>query len=233
MAEILAIAHPDGGTVGVFAEAAAEQSLTIEHWTPAEGGEPTRPLDQYLGLVVLGGDENIDEVDRYPYLEREFEIVADWIECERPVFGVCLGGQMIAHVSGGSVFKASEREFGWAQIDVLPAAHDDPVTGFGADTLTGLAWHDYAFEPPPGSTTLASNSVCVQAFRYGEAWGFQHHAEIDASVLEDWIAPLLIDASDPARREQAELIAAGRAANMPAWNDYGRELFRRFAKRCH
>jgi len=233
MAEILAIAHPDGGTVGVFAEAAAEQSLTIEHWTPAEGGEPARPLDQYLGLVVLGGDENIDEVDRYPYLEREFEIVADWIECERPVFGVCLGGQMIAHVSGGSVFKASEREFGWAQIDVLPAAHDDPVTGFGADTLTGLAWHDYAFEPPPRSTTLASNSVCVQAFRYGEAWGFQHHAEIDALVLEDWIAPLLIDASDPARRTQAELIAAGRAANMPAWNDYGRELFRRFAKRCH
>lgn len=232
MAEILAIAHPDGGTVGVLAEAAAEQSLTIEHWTPAEGGEPATPLDQYSGLVVLGGDENIDEVDRYPYLEREYEIVNDWIEADRPLFGVCLGAQMIAHVSGGSVFKASEREFGWEQIDVLPAGRDDPVTGFGADTLIGLAWHDYAFEPPPGSTTLASNSVCVQAFRYREAWGFQHHPEIEGSVLDHWLAPLLADASDPARREQAELVEAGRAAHMQAWNDYGRELFRRFAKRC-
>ena len=232
MAEILAIAHPDGGTVGVLAEAASEQSLAIEHWIPAVGGEPQRPLDQYSGLVVLGGDENINQVDRYPYLEREYEIVNDWIEAGRPLFGVCLGAQMIAHVSGGSVFKASEREFGWEQIDVLPAGRDDPVTGFGADTLIGLAWHDYALEPPPGSTTLASNSVCVQAFRYGEAWGFQHHPEIEGSVLDHWLAPLLADASDPARREQAELVEAGRAAHMQAWNDYGRELFRRFAKRC-
>lgn len=231
MAEILAIAHPDGGTVGVFADAAAEESLAIEHWMPAEGGEPELPLDQYSGLVVLGGDENINQLDLYPYLERELEVVHDWVASERPLFGVCLGGQMIAHVSGGSVFKASEREFGWAQIDVLPAAHDDPVTGFGAERLTGLAWHDYAFEPPPGSTTLASNSVCVQAFRHGEAWGFQHHPEIESSVLDGWLAPVLID-PDPERRKQAELLEAGREAHMPAWNDYGRELFRRFAKRC-
>ena len=139
---------------------------------------------------------------------------------------------MIAHVTGGSVFKASEREFGWAQFDVLPASQDDPVTGFGSETLTGLAWHDYALEPPPGSITLASNSVCVQAFRSGEAWGFQHHPEIEASVLDDWLAPLLADGSDPERRAQAELLEAGRAAHLPGWNDYGRELFRRFAKRC-
>ncbi len=232
MAEILAIAHPDGGTVGVLGEAASEQSLAIEHWTPADGSEPQRPLKEYCGLVVLGGDENIDEVDRYPYLEREFELVRDWIEAGRPLFGVCLGAQMIAHVSGGSVFRASVREFGWEQINVLPAAHDDPVAGFGADSLTGLAWHDYAVEPPPGSIELASTAVCLQAFRYGEAWGFQHHPEIDDAILDGWLAPLLTGESDPARRAQAELVEAGRAAHMPAWNDYGRELFRRFAKRC-
>ena len=125
MAEVLAIAHPDGGTVGVLAEAAPEQSLAIEHWIPAEGGEPQRPLDQYSGLVVLGGDENIDQVDRYPYLEREYEIVNDWIEAGRPLFGVCLGAQMIAHVSGGSVFKASEREFGWEDEDGRGGGDED------------------------------------------------------------------------------------------------------------
>lgn len=232
MAQILTIAHPDGGTVGVFAEVALERSLTIETWTPATGSDPERPLDQYLGLVVLGGDENLDEVDRYPYLERELEVVSDWIESDRPLFGVCLGAQMIAHVSGGSVFKASEREFGWVEIDVLPAAHEDPVTGFGGDTVTGLAWHDYAFEPPPEATVLARSEVCVQAFRLGEAWGFQNHPEVDADLLDHWMAPLLTEQTDPERRGQAELLEAGRAAHMPAWNEYGRELFRRFAKRC-
>ena len=147
MAEILAIAHPDGGTVGVLAEAASEQSLAIEHWIPAEGGEPQRPLDQYSGLVVLGGDENIDEVDRYPYLEREYEIVNDWIEAGRPLFGVCLGAQMIAHVSGGSVFKASEREFGWEQIDVLPQL---PIT-------------DQSQRPGPCGASRAKRQQCHAA----------------------------------------------------------------------
>ena len=52
------------------------------------------------------------------------------------------------------------------------------------------------------------------------------------SVFERRIAPLLADDTDPARRDQAEALEAGRTAHMPAWNDYGRELFRRFAKRC-
>ena len=219
-----------GGTVGVFNAAAAEESLSIEHWIPAEGGEPQRPLDQYSGLVVLGGDENIGEVDRYPYLEREYEIVNDWIEADRPLFGVCLGAQMIAHVRGGSVFKMPEKELGWIEIEQLPAAQDDPVAGFGPQLLTGLLWHSYACEPPPQATILARNEVCVQAFKLGEAWGFQHHPEVDDQLLDGWLQPLL--AGEAEGRRAAEIVEVGSAAHMATWNDYGRELFRRFARRC-
>ena len=230
MAEILTIAHPDGGTVGVFADVAVEQALTIEHWIPAMGGEPQRPLDQYSGLIVLGGDENIDEVDLYPYLEREYEIVNDWIEADRPLFGVCLGAQIISHVRGGSVFKMPEKELGWIEVERLPAAQDDPVAGFGPRMLTALLWHSYACEPPPEATVLARNDVCVQAFKLGEAWGFQHHPEVDDHLLDEWLQPLL--AGEAEGRRAAEIVEAGRTAHMPVWNDYGRELFRRFAKRC-
>ncbi len=232
MAEILAITHPGDDTVGVFAAAAAQLSLTIEQWSVAGGGEPQRPINEYRGLVVLGGDQNIDEVERYPFLEREFSVVDDWIAGGRPLLGVCLGAQMIAHVTGGSVFKASEREFGWLEIEQLEAGRSDPVTGFAKPQLTGLLWHEYAFEPPAPATILARNRVCVQAFRLGEAWGVQHHPEVDEEVLNTWLEPLLAGISGAKKRRQAELVAAGCDDYLAAWNDYGRDLFRRFSERC-
>ncbi|MEI6792292.1 MAG: type 1 glutamine amidotransferase [Actinomycetes bacterium] len=230
MAEILAIIHPDGGTSGVLVDGARDNSMTIEEWCPALSAEPPSPLESYSGLLVLGGDENIDEVDRYPYLEKEFEIVNDWIEQERPLFGVCLGAQMIAHLRGGSVFKASEKELGWIEFEQLPEALDDPIASFGDQTLTGLLWHSYACEPPPDATVLARNDLCVQAFRLGEAWAFQHHPEVDQQILDEWLEPLHKGTSQ--EQKDAALIDGGLADHLPAWNEYGRELFRRFAKRC-
>lgn len=229
MAEILTIAHTDGGTAGVLADAGA---LSLEEWIPAEGGQPQRPLSEYKGLLILGGDENIHETDRYPYLEDEFALLSDWLESGRPVFGVCLGAQMIAHVAGGSVFEAPEREFGWIDFEVLPASLDDPVAGFGEQRLSGLLWHQYACEPPPEATILARNEVCVQSFRLGEAWAFQHHPEVDDVILDHWLKPILDGSEGPERRQLAELVNAERGERMPPWNDYGRELFRRFAERC-
>ncbi|MSX02062.1 MAG: hypothetical protein F2813_02765 [Actinobacteria bacterium] len=232
MSDFLAIAHPDGGNAGVFAEAAAQIGVQIEEWIPATGAGPRRPVADYRGLVVLGGDENIHEVDRYPYLEGEYALLSDWLDSGRPVLGVCLGAQMIAHVAGGSVFKVPEREFGWVEVDVLPASGDDPIAGFGGSTVTGLLWHDYACEPPAGSTVLANNEVCVQAFRLGDAWAFQAHPEVSANVLAEWLEPVLANDDEPLLRGQAELISAGNESHLAAWNEYGRELFRRFADYC-
>ena len=50
-----------------------------------------------------------------------------------------------------------------------------------------MQWHDYACTPGPGTTTLAKNDVCDQAFRIGEAaWGTQFHIEVTRRLLLDW-----------------------------------------------
>ncbi len=47
-----------------------------------------------------------------------------------PVLGLCLGGQLLAHVTGGQVTaKSGETERGMRPLTVLPAAVDDPIFG--------------------------------------------------------------------------------------------------------
>lgn len=233
MAEILSIIHPDAGHSGVFREAAALEGVGVEDWMPASGAEPARdPLAGYDGLLVLGGDENVGEEDRYPYMNRENEIITGWLESGRPVMGICLGAQMVAALAGGTVYRLGENELGWLDYRHSGAAAEDPVLGFAPPATTGLLWHDYAFTAPPGATVLAENEACTQAFRLGEAWALQPHPEVTAAILADWLEPDAQDEGNPARAAGKEAIAAGIPEHLPAWNDYGTELFRRFARRC-
>lgn len=233
MPEILSILHPDAGHSGVFRDAAAQEGVAVEDWMPAGGREPARdPVSGYDGLLVLGGDENVGEEDRYPYLDRENGIITAWLESGRPVMGVCLGAQMIASLAGGEVYRLEDKEMGWLGFRHLEAAREDPVLGFAAPAETGLLWHDYAFTAPPGATVLAENEACAQAFRLGEAWALQPHPEVTAAILEDWLEPDAQDEGNPARLAGKEQIAAGMPAWLAPWNAYGTELFRRFARRC-
>lgn len=229
MTRILAITHPQGGTSGVFARGAADAGAAIEEWCPALEPEPPRPLSAYAGLLVLGGDQNVAERDRHPYLTGEIELLKAWLEGDRPVLGVCLGAQLIAAAGGGEVVPAGERELGWLPVDVLPAGREDPVLGFGEESFIAFQWHSWAVEPPADAVPLARSRVCLQAFRLGHALGVQYHPEVTADILDGWIADLGAD-PDPVRRERdAAAIRAGMPPHLVRWNAYGRELFRRFA----
>ena len=136
MPEVIAICHPEGGSPGVFEEAARESGASIREWHPAQEPEPPIDPGEAAGVLVLGGDQNVDEQHLYPYLTREIEFLKEWTAAGRPVFGVCLGAQLLAEATGGAVVRAPEREFGWLGVEVLPAGMDDPVTGFGDRRLT-------------------------------------------------------------------------------------------------
>lgn len=226
MTRVLAVCHPAGGTSGVFHDGAGAAGAVIDEWLPAEHPEPPRPLGDYAALVVLGGDQNVCEQDRFPYLTAEIALLREWLAGGRPVLGVCLGAQLLAEATGGRVVRAERRELGWLDVELLPAAREDPVLGFAPARLTALQWHSYAVEPPPGAVALARSPVCVQAFRLGRSWGLQFHPEVDRDILDAWIGDL--DRGVPPQARDAEVLEAGVAEHLEAWNAVGRELLRRF-----
>lgn len=146
-------------------------------------------LDGYFGLVVLGGPMNVDQVDLYPFLAVEVELVAEALQRGMPVLGICLGAQLLARALGADVRPHHSKEIGWYQINPTPAGADDPVFAGMSDTEHIFQWHGDTFDIPSGAVHLASSPDCEnQAFRYGDtAYGFQFHLEVDRPMVERWL----------------------------------------------
>src|SRR5215204_3192209 len=66
-------------------------------------GEPLPALDEVDGLLSLGGEQSVLDIDSDPVLAAEAALLAEAVSRGIPVLGVCLGAQLLAHALGGRV----------------------------------------------------------------------------------------------------------------------------------
>ena len=156
------------------------------------GREPEqRPeLDRYEALIVLGGPMSADQINTYPNLLTEVEIIREAVEQGMSVLGICLGAQLLAKALGGSVARNAVREIGWYDVEMTEAGLRDPVLSAFAPTQEVFQWHEDGISLPPGCELLAGSSESpVQAFRFGDhAYGFQFHLEANRPLIERWLS---------------------------------------------
>lgn len=153
-------------------------------------GEPLPEPGEADAILSLGGDQSVRDLEGYPYLAAEAELLREEAERGTPILGVCLGGQLLAHALGGSVERLPRRIVTWADVEKLPAADGDPVVGPLPDPVRALHWNEDGFSIPPGGVELLSRAgEGGEAFRWREsAWGIQFHPEADAAALDGWYA---------------------------------------------
>jgi GMP synthase-like glutamine amidotransferase len=137
-------------------------------------------------LVVMGGPMGVHDMHQFPWLAEETTYIRRAIKDGRPVLGICLGAQLIAHVLGAKIYKNTEPEIGWFPIGWTPAAQASPLASHFNETMTVFHWHNDTFDLPPGATHLASSQACRhQAFLYGErVLGLQFHLEMTKEIIE-------------------------------------------------
>jgi GMP synthase-like glutamine amidotransferase len=155
-----------------------------------EGAPLPRRLT-HQALVVLGGAYLPDEDARAPWLARTRDLVGQALEAGVPVFGICLGGQMLAQVAGGTVQGSyGEPEFGSTRLRLRPEAADDPLFHDLPAQPSAIENHvDAITALPPGADWLMESSGCpYQAFRVAgaPAWGVQFHPETTADRIRGW-----------------------------------------------
>jgi len=133
-------------------------------------------------LIVLGGQMSVNDTDEYPYFNREKEIIRQMISRQRPVFGICLGAQMIASAFGERVF-GSTPEHGWCRVHGSQTEDPDPFPR----SCTVFHWHNETFNLPPQATLLLKGDrINNQAFRLGSTVGVQFHPEVTMEIISRW-----------------------------------------------
>ena len=188
----------------------------LERWLVPEGGSPDRAAS-YDAVMVFGGSQHPDQDDRFGWLGREEEFLREVLAEEVPVFGVCLGAQMLARAAGASVGPASAPEIGWLDVSLTADGAADPVLGVLPARATVFQWHHYTFTLPPGGRALADSELCLQAFRLDgqPAWGIQFHAEVTAAMVSGWVEEDPGDLPMPADELRAETEARIAQSNSP------------------
>lgn len=146
-------------------------------------------VDRYRGLVVLGGPMNVGDQAQRPHLRTELRAIEAALKQDKPVLGICLGAQLLAHVLGAPVRRHETPEIGWYDLELTGPGLADPVLSPLAPSTPVFQWHGHTYDLPDGATQLARTESCEQqAFRWGDrAYGFQFHLEVDQALIGRWL----------------------------------------------
>lgn len=132
------------------------------------------------GIILSGGPESVTE--------EGAPSAPQWVyEADVPVFGICYGMQTMAEHLGGKVHCSSEKEFGYAQVEVVKSSAllnniEDHVNPTGNGLLDVWMSHgDKVIALPEGFELLARTDTCPYAGMYHaekQFFGVQFHPEV-------------------------------------------------------
>ncbi len=173
----------DGGEV---AQRFIQLGWSFETWN-RERALDWEPLPDDVGLVVpLGSDWSVYWDDVAPFVAAEATLLGVAHDRQVPIFGICFGGQMLAHAVGGRVERADRPEIGWFSVDPHPGMNPFLVQNPWFHQNPWFQWHYDRFVPPVGATVLAMGAQGAQAFLLDRSLGLQFHPEVTPVIVERW-----------------------------------------------
>jgi len=228
MSTVLAIRHVGFEDLGSFTGVLEARGYDIRYIDAATDDLAALPHDAPAPLFVLGGPIGAYEEALYPFLNGELRFIEKCLAAKRPIFGICLGAQLMARALGARVYPAQAKELGWAPIALTEARQRSVLKPLGSGPV--LHWHGDTFDLPQGATRLASTAICEnQAFSLGtNALALQFHIEAEAKGLERWYVGHTMELAAakiavPTLRAQSQEFAPGAASRgnacLTAWLD--------------
>ena len=126
-----------------------------------------------IGLILSGGPCSVYDHDAP---------VADpgMVALGLPVLGICYGLQFLAHQLGGTVRSADKREYGPAEVSLLPGQASALFAGLPPSIDVWMSHGDEALDLPPGFSVIArtANAVAGIADPVRNLWAVQFHPEV-------------------------------------------------------
>lgn len=174
---VLIVQHELATPAGLVGDWLYEQKADVDTYRIDVEDRDVDPTDYQL--IVSLGSEHAAYDDGLPFVAPEMSLLRAAIDRSVPVLGICFGGQLLARVLGGRVFRAAKPEIGWMSVrsnrpDLVPAG-------------PWFQWHFDVFATPPGAALIAESSAGPQAFVHQRCLGLQFHPEVTPEIVSDWV----------------------------------------------
>jgi GMP synthase (glutamine-hydrolysing) len=128
-----------------------------------------------IGLILSGGPCSVYDADA-PAADPEM------LTLGLPTLGICYGLQFLTHHLGGKVRPADKREYGPAQVSIVPGqqAENPLFAGLPESLDVWMSHGDEALELPAGFSLTArtANAVAGIADPARNIWAVQFHPEV-------------------------------------------------------
>lgn len=183
--QILELRHVECEPPAAYLPALAEHAevVTVRVWR-----EPLPEHHRFAAIIAMGGPMGVNDRADLPWIDDEIGYLREATAARVPVWGVCLGAQLLAAALGAAVYSGPVPEVGIAEVELTAAGADDPVWGDTGPRLVTMQWHGDTFDVPPGAELLASSALYPnQLFRHGASYGIQFHIEADAALARQWL----------------------------------------------
>ncbi len=138
------------------------------------------------GIILSGGPASVYAADAPLPDPGIFDV-------NIPILGICYGLQVIAHLLGGEVTRAPQREYGRAELQVEDAAH--LFAGLGKSLDVWMSHGDHLTKLPPGFQIIAhtANAPIAAIHHLNKPlYGIQFHPEVvhtprGAEILANYV----------------------------------------------
>lgn len=189
MAKVLVFQHVAAEPLGTLDPMLRNRGHRIRYVNFHRDPDARPDIARYDALIVLGGPQMPDELDRHPHLRVEMACIEEALRRDIPLLGICLGAQLLAHTLGARVRPMDAWEIGWSDLEPTHLSAADPLFCALVEPSPVFQWHGYTFDLPQGAVHLARSAACEQqAFRYGNcAYGLQCHLELDERLIDRWL----------------------------------------------
>jgi GMP synthase (glutamine-hydrolysing) len=206
--KILAVVHHGASDLGRVGPILRDAGYEFEICWPVEGDTLPARLSDYAGVTIFGGIMGAYD-DHLPGIAAELDWIPKVVQAGCPMFGICLGAQLIAHALGGRAYKQRQGLWEIGYFPVEPTAAGGHVLPNGAQHF--FSWHQDGFDIPAGAELLGTGGEAFpnQIFRFGETtYAVQFHPEAPSDLFTSWMknAPQDFDTRPGAhpRRRQVE-----------------------------
>jgi GMP synthase (glutamine-hydrolysing) len=137
--------------------------------------------EKKLGGVILSGGPSSVYDEGAPSMSRN--LIEALVQRRIPILGICYGHQLIAHLLGGKVELATDREYGKVKLTVTDRS--DLLKGLNKEEIVWMSHGDQVVSLPPGFERIASTEICPNAAYRSKKIGIysvQFHPEVRHTV---------------------------------------------------